>query len=72
MNEEDTVTVGQDLVKIELGGAPEGGKKDAETEKPNEPEPKKAAPPKQAPKAEPKTQAAEQPALGDREERRVC
>ena len=25
--EEDTVTVGQDLLKLELGGAPEGGKK---------------------------------------------
>jgi len=26
-NEEDTVTVGQDLVRLELGGAPEGGEK---------------------------------------------
>jgi 2-oxoglutarate dehydrogenase E2 component (dihydrolipoamide succinyltransferase) len=96
VNEEDTVTVGQDLVKIELGAAPEGGKKDegaekpkepepkepepkkdaspapAETQKPKEPEPKKAAPPKEAPKTESKPQAAEQPALGGREERRVC
>ncbi|KAJ5520625.1 Dihydrolipoamide succinyltransferase [Penicillium fimorum] len=95
VNEEDTVTVGQDLVKIELGAAPEGGKKDgsaekpkdpepkepelkkdasptpAETQKPKEPEPKKAAPPKEAPKTESKPQAAEQPALGGREERRV-
>ncbi|CAI7576309.1 unnamed protein product [Penicillium glandicola] len=95
VNEEDTVTVGQDLIKIELGAAPEGGKKDegaeepkkpepkesepkkdaspapAETQKPKEPEPKKDAPPKAAPKAESKPQAAEQPALGGREERRV-
>ncbi|KXG49427.1 Dihydrolipoamide succinyltransferase [Penicillium griseofulvum] len=95
VNEEDTVTVGQDLVRIELGAAPEGGKKDegaekpkepepkepepkkdaspapAETQKPKEPEPKKAAPPKEAPKTESKPQAAEQPALGGREERRV-
>ncbi|OQE37390.1 hypothetical protein PENCOP_c010G04022 [Penicillium coprophilum] len=100
VSEEDTVTVGQDLVKIELGAAPEGGKKDegaekpkeaeskepelkepepkkdaspapAETQKSKEPEPKKAAPPKEAPKTESKPQAAEQPALGGREERRV-
>lgn len=36
VSEEDTVTVGQDLVKIELGGAPEGGKKDEGAEKPKE------------------------------------
>lgn len=35
-NEEDTVTVGQDLVKLELGGAPETKKEDA-GEKPKEP-----------------------------------
>jgi 2-oxoglutarate dehydrogenase E2 component (dihydrolipoamide succinyltransferase) len=28
-SEEDTVTVGQDLVRIELGGAPAGGKEEA-------------------------------------------
>jgi 2-oxoglutarate dehydrogenase E2 component (dihydrolipoamide succinyltransferase) len=66
VNEEDTVTVGQDLVKLELGGAPEG-KKDAPeqskepaaeqpkesapaAEKPKAPEPSKPAPPKEAPK----------------------
>ena len=36
MGEEDTVTVGQDLVKLELGGAPETKKEDA-TEKPAAP-----------------------------------
>jgi 2-oxoglutarate dehydrogenase E2 component (dihydrolipoamide succinyltransferase) len=36
VNEEDTVTVGQDIVKLEAGGAPEGGKKEA-TEQPKEP-----------------------------------
>ncbi|KAJ6111601.1 hypothetical protein N7523_007662 [Penicillium sp. IBT 18751x] len=35
VNEEDTVTVGQDLVKLELGAAPEG-KKDAAPEQPKE------------------------------------
>ena len=88
VNEEDTVTVGQDLVKLELGDAPEGGKKEAvpeqpkesAAEKPKESEPapekpkepqasKPAAPekPKEAPKAE-----SSKPALGNREERRVC
>ncbi|CAK40926.1 probable dihydrolipoyllysine-residue succinyltransferase component of 2-oxoglutarate dehydrogenase complex, mitochondrial [Aspergillus awamori] len=36
VSEEDTVTVGQDLVKLELGGAPETKKEDA-TEKPAAP-----------------------------------
>lgn len=31
VNEEDTVTVGQDLLRLELGGPPEGGKKSPET-----------------------------------------
>lgn len=35
VNEEDTVTVGQDLIKLELGAAPEG-KKDAAPEQPKE------------------------------------
>ncbi|KAJ5348167.1 Biotin/lipoyl attachment [Penicillium brevicompactum] len=87
VSEEDTVTVGQDLVKIELGGAPEGGKKDEGAEKPKESEKKESSPapaeaekpkeaepkkkPKEAPKAESKPQPAAQPALGSREERRV-
>ncbi|KAF2827686.1 dihydrolipoyllysine-residue succinyltransferase component of 2-oxoglutarate dehydrogenase-like protein complex [Ophiobolus disseminans] len=37
VNEEDTVTVGQDLVKLELGGAPSGGQKQEATEEPKEP-----------------------------------
>lgn len=36
MSEEDTVTVGQDLVKLEAGGAPEK-KSEQATEKPKEP-----------------------------------
>lgn len=36
MNEEDTVTVGQDLVKLEAGGTPEKKSEEA-TEKPKEP-----------------------------------
>ncbi|KAJ5463588.1 Biotin/lipoyl attachment [Penicillium sp. IBT 31633x] len=54
VNEEDTVTVGQDLVKIELGAAPEGGKKDEAAEKPKEPEPKKEAAPAPAEAEKPK------------------
>jgi 2-oxoglutarate dehydrogenase E2 component (dihydrolipoamide succinyltransferase) len=58
--EEDTVIVGQDLLKIEPGSAPEGGSKPAETAKeepkaPAEPKKDKSAPaPKEAPKEEPK------------------
>jgi 2-oxoglutarate dehydrogenase E2 component (dihydrolipoamide succinyltransferase) len=37
VNEEDTVTVGQDLVKLELGGEPSGGKKQDATEEIKEP-----------------------------------
>ncbi|EKG10737.1 Biotin/lipoyl attachment [Macrophomina phaseolina MS6] len=41
VKEEDTVTVGQDLVKLELGGAPAEGKKDEPAkEEPKEPAPK--------------------------------
>lgn len=44
VNEEDTVTVGQDLLRLELGGPPEGGKKNTESE------PKKSATSEPAPK----------------------
>ncbi|OJJ43333.1 hypothetical protein ASPZODRAFT_136177 [Penicilliopsis zonata CBS 506.65] len=37
VNEEDTVTVGQDLVRIEAGGAPSESKKEEATEQPKEP-----------------------------------
>lgn len=37
VNEEDTVTVGQDLVKIEAGGAPSGGKKEEASQEAKEP-----------------------------------
>lgn len=40
VNEEDTVTVGQDLVKIEAGGEPSGGQKQEAKEEPKEPAPK--------------------------------
>ena len=71
-NEEDTVTVGQDLVRIELGGAPAGDKpateeapaapKESTPETQPEPkpqEPKQAAPPAPAKEAAP---APKQPA----------
>jgi len=39
-NEEDTVTVGQDLVRLELGGAPSGGGKEEASSEAKEPAPK--------------------------------
>lgn len=67
-NEEDTVVVGQDLVRLELGGAPAAGEKDngasepkqpstAEPPKKDEPKPKdepSTSPPPQEKKPEPK------------------
>ncbi|KAJ4348283.1 2-oxoglutarate dehydrogenase complex E2 component [Didymosphaeria variabile] len=40
VNEEDTVEVGQDLVKLELGGAPSGSAKQEAKDEPKEPAPK--------------------------------
>lgn len=64
-NEEDTVTVGQDLVKLEAGAAPEGGKKDEAAEQPKEPETPKESQPseseKQPSQEEKKPQAPQQP-----------
>lgn len=37
VNEDDTVTVGQDLLKMELGGAPSGGKEEQAKEEPKAP-----------------------------------
>lgn len=37
VNEEDTVTVGQDLVKMELGGEPQGGDQEKATSEPKSP-----------------------------------
>lgn len=37
VNEEDTVTVGQEIVKMELGGEPSGGAKEQAKEEPKEP-----------------------------------
>lgn len=61
MNEEDTVTVGQEIAKLELGGAPQkkeqGAEQPRETkepEKPQEPSPAKQAEP--AEPAKPKEQ----------------
>ena len=63
MNEEDTVTVGQDLVRLELGGAPEGGKKEATPELPKEAEekPKESAEPEK-----PKETPAPKPAAPEK------
>lgn len=38
-NEEDTITVGQDLLKLELGGPPEGGEKQQGGSEPKAPAP---------------------------------
>ncbi|CAL3971711.1 unnamed protein product [Diplocarpon coronariae] len=40
-NEDDTITVGQDLVRLELGGAPEGGPKEKASSESAEPASKK-------------------------------
>ncbi|KAL4894364.1 hypothetical protein BDV59DRAFT_17663 [Aspergillus ambiguus] len=61
VGEEDTVTVGQDLAKIEPGAAPEGKKEDAPKESAPSEQPK--APEPEQPKAPeaPKAPAAEKP-----------
>ncbi|KAF2838500.1 putative Dihydrolipoyllysine-residue succinyltransferase component of 2-oxoglutarate dehydrogenase complex, mitochondrial [Patellaria atrata CBS 101060] len=56
VNEEDTVTVGQEIVKMELGGEPSGSKKEEAKDEPKEPasadqEESKPKPPKQEEKA---------------------
>ncbi|OAL45973.1 dihydrolipoamide succinyltransferase [Pyrenochaeta sp. DS3sAY3a] len=75
VNEEDTVTVGQDLVRLELGGEPSGGQKQEAKDEPKEPaskdqetssqpsgEQEKPAPPKDESKPEPsKSEQAPQP-----------
>ncbi|KAG7284095.1 2-oxoglutarate dehydrogenase complex E2 component [Staphylotrichum longicolle] len=53
-NEEDTVTVGQDLVRIELGGAPSGDKPAAESKEAPKEESKPEAQPEQKKAPEPK------------------
>ena len=64
VNEEDTVTVGQDIVKLEAGGAPEGGKKEA-TEQPKEPAAKdqetSSQPEGQQEQSQPKEEQSEAP-----------
>jgi 2-oxoglutarate dehydrogenase E2 component (dihydrolipoamide succinyltransferase) len=57
VGEEDTVTVGQDLVRIELGGAPSGDKKDAPKEESKQSEPES----KSESKPEPKQESAPEP-----------
>lgn len=65
VGEEDTVTVGQDLVRIELGGAPSGDKKDAPKDEPKQSEPESKAESKPEPKQEsapePKKESAPAP-----------
>ena len=63
-NEEDTVTVGQDLVRIETGGAPpaDGDKQAPVESKEGTPVPEKDAQPEKAAEAKPKQQHAPTPA----------
>lgn len=69
VNEEDTVTVGQDLLRMELGSAPEGGSKPAESakEEPKAPADKNqepgtmSAPPKEQRESEGKEDLKEAP-----------
>ncbi|CAF3454609.1 hypothetical protein SNK03_009467 [Fusarium graminearum] len=56
--EEDTVTVGQDLVRIELGGEPSGDKKEAPKEEPKKSESESKPEPKQESAPEPKKEPA--------------
>ncbi|ROT37928.1 2-oxoacid dehydrogenase acyltransferase [Sodiomyces alkalinus F11] len=56
VNEEDTVTVGQDILKLELGGAPFSGKEQKQEKAESQPEHVAE------PKAEPKSEEAKQPA----------
>ncbi|PLB39396.1 putative dihydrolipoamide succinyltransferase [Aspergillus candidus] len=67
-NEEDTVTVGQELVKLELGGAPEPKEESAEkpkepaaADKPKSPAPEETKKPEQAKPSKPETEAPKQP-----------
>ncbi|UZP45455.1 hypothetical protein NXS19_013267 [Fusarium pseudograminearum] len=59
--EEDTVTVGQDLVRIELGGEPSGDKKEAPKEEPKKSESESKPEPKQESAPEPKKEPAAAP-----------
>ncbi|KAF4483480.1 KGD2-2-oxoglutarate dehydrogenase complex E2 component [Fusarium agapanthi] len=59
--EEDTVTVGQDLVRIELGGAPSGDKKEAPKEESKEQPQKSESESKSESKSEPKQESAPEP-----------
>ncbi|OQE18671.1 hypothetical protein PENSTE_c017G06087 [Penicillium steckii] len=55
VSEEDTVTVGQDIIKLEPGAAPEGGKQESAPEPRQEEKPKESAP------AEKPKESAEKP-----------
>lgn len=60
VNEEDTVTVGQDLIKLEPGEAPEGGKQESAPKQESASEqPKESAPAAEKPKES--TPAPEKP-----------
>lgn len=67
-NEEDTVTVGQELVKLELGGAPEPKGESAEkpkepatADKPKSPAPEETKEAEPAKPSKPETEAPKQP-----------
>ncbi|EAA30207.1 dihydrolipoamide succinyltransferase [Neurospora crassa OR74A] len=64
VNEEDTVTVGQDIVRLELGGAPkEGGAEKPAASESKEAAPKDSAPaPEKAPEPKKETKPAAAPA----------
>lgn len=68
VNEEDTVTVGQDLVRIELGGAPSGDRPAAQEQKeaPKEPAPEETEP-KKAPEPKPEEPKASTPPVPAKE-----
>jgi 2-oxoglutarate dehydrogenase E2 component (dihydrolipoamide succinyltransferase) len=65
VNEEDTVTVGQDIVKLEAGGEPSGGKKQEAKDEVKEPASKEqetsSQPEGQQEQSQPKEESKPQP-----------
>ncbi|KAK1753452.1 Dihydrolipoyllysine-residue succinyltransferase [Echria macrotheca] len=69
-NEEDTVVVGQDLARLEAGGAPSGGDKPAPSESketPKEPAPEKEAAPEKTSEPKPEESKPAPPAAEKKE-----
>ncbi|KAF2459583.1 dihydrolipoyllysine-residue succinyltransferase [Lineolata rhizophorae] len=70
VKEEDTVTVGQDLVKLELGGEPSGGQEETAKEEPKEPAPKEQEAPSGKTEEKPESVKEEKKPEPPREEKK--